>query len=360
MSPHKVDLFTAVANLPEVGAVTQIAQESIPEARVALGWSLPIHTIPTVIAPEVSEIRRIVEGSSTEAVHIFSGIHWVPVIVAGLVEVLRIRRRFGVMSEPRSFEGLPGWARLAHSWVTERRVRNSVDFVLAIGRNGPRWFRRAGFREGTIFPFAYFLPSSGTCGYRPPDDRVRVGYLGRLTRPKGLHLFLEAIGMVRYPITVEIVGDGPDVPRIERVRWQSTFPIIFEGPMPMESVPKFLARTDILVVPSMTTDDGWGAVISEALLAGVAVVASDRVGGSVCLDADWRGRVFDVLTPKALAGTIDDLIGGNQLGQEFRKVRSEWAASRLTGTAGARYLLEILDHVYCGGVRPRPFYAEMR
>jgi glycosyltransferase involved in cell wall biosynthesis len=135
-------------------------------------------------------------------------------------------------------------------------------------------------------------------------------------------------------------------------------PIAFRGTIPMKDVPDFMRRADILVLPSITTKDGWGAVISEALLAGACVIASNRVGGSICLDANWRGRVIDRLTPIAVALAIDSLIDSNCLDEASRERRAAWANARLTGAAGARYLLAILSHVYEGSARPAPFYAD--
>lgn len=359
ISPHKLALCNALAHRPEVSSVTYVAQEALPRERVEQGWSIGRLNAETIVAPDASMVRDIVASSKDNAVHIFSGVHWTPIIVEGLKAVVRRRRRFGIMSEPRAFEGWKGWARYSHSWLTEAPIRRHADFVLAIGRNGPPWFRAVGYRQEKVFPFAYFLPPMA-----PRIDCVSNGlpplcvFLGRLTREKGVPLFLESLRLVRNPIRVRIGGGGPEEDRVRAIAACDSLSIDFVGRLAMEGVPDFMRAADILVLPSTTRDDGWGAVISEALLAGAYVIASDRAGGSVCLDADWRGRVVSNLTPAGLAQALDSTIDSNVLTGALRRRRSEWAHARLTGDAGAEHLLRILSQLYRGDVRPRPFYAD--
>jgi len=126
----------------------------------------------------------------------------------------------------------------------------------------------------------------------------------------------------------------------------------------MKDVPEYLRSMDILVLPSITTDDGWGAVVSEALLVGTAVVTTQKVGASVCIDDDTRGRVMKQLTPFALAAEIDWLIKNNRLTGKYRELRQGWASSRLTGEAGAKHLMEIFAHLYAGAPRPAAFFED--
>ncbi len=145
--------------------------------------------------------------------------HWVPAIVAGIQAVLDHGRRFGIMSEPRVLDDARAPMRVLHSWITERKIRARTGFVLAIGRHGPRWFRLAGYAASKIFPFAYFISAFDA---RARGDAVRdlaelgVGYLGRLERLKGVHLFLDALPSLRRGVTAHVAGAGPSRPRWSR------------------------------------------------------------------------------------------------------------------------------------------------
>ena len=110
----------------------------------------------------------------------------------------------------------------------------------------------------------------------------------------------------------------------------------------------------MLVQPSLTSDDGWGAVIGEALLAGAAAVASDRAGASILLDAPARGRVVSRLRADAVAAAIRAVAASGR-DPDARAVRAAWSRTCLTGAAGAERLLAILDHVLAGAPPPPAF-----
>lgn len=359
VSPHKMDLYLALKRSGKVSSVTYVAQSDLSESRKSLGWELSGRSeMDCLIGPSTAEIRALVEQSPAETVHIFSGIRWVPVIVAALDAVLKSGRRFGLMSEPRAFEGPAGFARLAQSWWSEGAVRRHADFVLAIGRHGPGWFRLAGYPGARIHPFAYFLSDAAYATGREPrqSSTVRVTYLGRTVEEKGISVFLESLQHVKTPISVTVAGTGRDAAKVEAFAAASNGRFNYAGAIPMAKVPALLLETDILVQPSLTLDDGWGAVVSEALFAGAYVVASDRVGASVCLDDPSRGVAIPRVTPQKVAAAIDAAAATGQLDPAACARRSEWASKHLTGAVGAGFILGLFDHLYAGAAAsPKPY-----
>jgi glycosyltransferase involved in cell wall biosynthesis len=357
LSPHKIGLVAALAARIDVERCIYVTQLGLDEDRSALGWTVDgSEAFEVHIAPDSAAIDRIFATAPDNAIHLFSGIHWVPCIVKGLASAIRHNARFGILSEPRVLEGIPGKLRLLHSWITERSIRRHTDFVLAIGGNGPRWFRLAGYGSSKIFPFAYFLGSVGFTHYHARSKATKIGYLGRLTRPKGLPLFLEMLENIKAPVEVTIAGAGDEELLIETTRAASKTPITFHGVVPMPQVSAFLENLDILVVPSIS-DDGWGAVISEALLSGTYVITTPFVGGAICVGDPRRGMIVGRTEPGPFADAVDAAIASPWLAPEHRQYRANWADQTLTGDAGARYLIAILTHVFCGSPRPAPFYA---
>ena len=355
-----MDLFRSLAAMENVEICHMIAQQDIPFERRQLGWDQETsRSEDIIIGPNKILIEDIVATSSKKSIHIFSGIHWVDCIVRGLDAVLRHKRRFGILSEPRDWHGAAGAARFIHSWLAESRIRSEASFVLAIGRHGPRWFRMTGFSESRIFPFAYFLPAPRLDGIeeRNPELPLTVSYLGRLERSKGIHLFLQSISSLSSRFKFEIAGIGSASADVQSLADGSSGRIIFHGSIGNSEVPKFLARTDILAVPSIVKD-GWGAVVSEALFAGVAVIASNKVGSSICLEDASRGTVVHNLKPGALREAVLDMVNSERLGSDYRQIRSKWANVTLTGAAGAQYVQKIVHYVFCNGERPAPFYEK--
>lgn len=55
----------------------------------------------------------------------------------------------------------------------------------------------------------------------------------------------------------------------------------------MDAARACMARADVLVLPSW--HDGWGAVVSEALMAGTPAIASDACGSAGVVRASGVG-----------------------------------------------------------------------
>ena len=355
VSPHKLPLFRALADRPEIGPCVYVAQDELFEERVAQGWHTgPVDDLDIRFAPSPDDIDRIMRDSPPRSMHFFSGTHWVPCITQGIKAAIRHDRRFALTHEPRVREGVKGRLRLIHSWATERHIRRHAEAVMAIGRNGPSWFRMAGYRPERIFPFAYYLPSGEAV---PVDPRrpLRIGYIGRLVEAKGINLFLDAIRHLSIPCEIRIAGAGTQAPRVNAAA-RADPRISYLGLLPMPEVSRFLAGIDILVAPSITTDDGWGAAVSEALIAGAAVVATDRVGASICLDEDWRGEVVRRLDPEAVVRAVERVGADPARLRAGREHRSRWGNGHLSAAAGAAYVVAVLGHLRYGAPRPRPFH----
>src|ERR1700753_1309131 len=131
-SPHKLPLFRELLGHDRILSARYIAQGNLNDHRRLEGWQTEIDDLPVTLAPSATDVNSIVEKSPPDSIHIFSGMHWVPCIVDGLRAVIRHRRRFGILHEPRVLEGARGVARLGHSWLTEGPLRRNARFILAI------------------------------------------------------------------------------------------------------------------------------------------------------------------------------------------------------------------------------------
>ena len=357
ISPHKLPLFRALSVHPAVAATVYVAQEGLPTGRAAQGWQLgALDDLDVQIAPDGPMIARLFSEPDDDVVslHLFSGLRRVPVIRQGLSQAISRGARYAIMSEPRVVEGWRGKLRLLQSWLTERQIRRSVAFILAIGRNGPPWFVRAGYRRERIYPFAYFLPlSDGFVTATKPSEIPTIAYIGRLVPEKGILLFLDVIAALAFRCRIVIAGAGPlaDHVAAQLAQWPDAR---YLGVVPMAHVHDLLATVDILVQPSLTTDDGWGAVIGEALMAGAKVVATLAAGASILLDDPDLGMVA-APNPSELAAAIAATIAAGGFDPVSREKRAAWAARSIGGKGGADRLMAIVSHALEAGAPPPPF-----
>lgn len=357
-SPHKAHFFSALARLAPDCQIVECAEQGLGADRSALGWSLdPAGNYRRVIAPDDRLVDEIVAGGRRETLHVFSGIRWVPTIVKGLAAVRRSGGRLAILSEPRVREGWRGELRFLQSWLMEGWLRRRAELVLAIGRNGPPWFAGVGYPAERIFPFAYFVDPPMVLAQPPrpsweTGEPLQIGYLGRLVPAKGVRDIVRAAALLGKRPVIRVGGAGPDEARLQALSTELQVSAEFCGVIRMPMVGSFLAALDVLVLASRSKDDGWGVVVSEALMCGTAVVATNCAGASVVLDPTWLGRVVPASRPDLIAAAIADLSASHAFELAARERRAAWARSVLSATAGAQYLLKIV--AWSEGERPRP------
>ena len=358
VSPHKADLIRAVAASADAAPeVIVCADQGLLPERARLGWTLPAESGPQpLIAPTDAQIDALVASRRDETLHIVSGIRHVPMIVAALASIRHHRARFALMSEPRASEGPAGSLRYLQSWLTEGWLRRRVEFVLAIGRHGPPWFRRVGYPAERVFPFAYFVAARLSAVPAAVADGLRVAHVGRLVAEKGVADIIDAAARLGADARLTLIGDGPQRAALIARSRSLGLSADFVGVLPMPDVATHLAAQDVLVLASTTSNDGWGVVVNEALLAGTAVVASERAGASMLLDDPRLGRVVPPGEPAAIATAIHSLRDSGSFSPSARQVRRDWALSHLDPGNGARHLLAIVRWCDERGQRPPAFY----
>ena len=131
------------------------------------------------------------------------------------------------------------------------------------------------------------------------DDEMAVGFLGRLVLEKGLDVFAKVAGELRVrsvPHRILIIGEGP-----ARDWFAERVPdAVFAGFQRGSALGRAVASLDVLFNPSVT--ETWGQVTSEAMAAGVPVVAA-RATGAVDLIDD--GTTGFLVNPDDISGYAD-------------------------------------------------------
>lgn len=167
------------------------------------------------------------------------------------------------------------------------------------------------------------------------DDEVAIGFLGRLVLEKGLGVFaevlarLEAMG-VRHRVLV--IGKGP-----ARDWFASRVPqAAFAGFQSGDDLGRAVASMDVLFNPSVT--ETWGQVTSEAMAAGVPVVAARATGAMDLLEDGRTGFLIPPQDVNAYAEAIARLIADPALRAAMGVAAHRQAAEFRWDTANAAVL----------------------
>jgi len=152
------------------------------------------------------------------------------------------------------------------------------------------------------------LPSGRVASRAPSDAPLRIVYVGRLIRAKGIFEILQAVNEVRsrgVTVALTIAGDGPDA--MEMKRSVSQLGIVqyvrFVGPVFGEDKSRLWAEADVFAFPTFHPE-GLPYALLESMAFGVVPISS-RVGAIPDVMEDGvHGLLVPAKDPHALADAI--------------------------------------------------------
>ena len=354
-SPHQAPWIRALADMLPLGQVIGVFQQELSPRRLAMGWVLPDYgKTHVLISPDQSTVHQLLSTDTKRTVHVFSSVVHCPQINAAFKKALSFGSLVGILSEGRDWRGWKGLMRQAHALMYESRYRQQVDFVLAIGRVGLRWFSLCGYDAAKLFEFCYVVEKHNFEGSKNfCNHRVLLVSIGRLIELKRHDLLLKALSkLLSYEWRLKIIGDGARRSELENlVKYLDLEKrTVFEGTLDNHKVREQLSLSDILVMSSRA--DGWGAVVNEALMSGVPVICSDYCGAADLVRVGFNGDLFECDDIDSLTLVLKEWIAKGPLPWANRNRIREWSEC-IEGANVARYFLNILKFLENNGeVRP--------
>jgi glycosyltransferase involved in cell wall biosynthesis len=300
-------------------------------------------------------------AETRDATHVFSPARAFPLIWSAYREALRSGCRVGLYSEEHDRRGVRGLLRRVRGIADRIRFGSRNSFVLATGKRGVEWFEACGYPAERLHRFGYFVeppPPASAADTDAQRERtaVRLAFIGQLIHRKGVDVLLRALAMHRGgDWQLDIFGAGPDADRLAAsaraagIGGQVRFRGVASNSVTRAELPEY----DLLVLPSR--QDGWGAVVNEALMAGVPVVCSD-VCGAADLLRDDRGTTFRSGSAADLSRVLAERLEAGPVLAGTRAAIREWSR-RIEGAAAATYMMSVVDAAP-GDARPTPPWLE--
>ncbi len=242
----------------------------------------------------------------------------------------------------------------------QRHVARRFDAVVAVSQSLAERLVASGVRGSRlhVVPNAYeaadvFLPRpEARAVFGVPDDAVVAGWVGRLSREKGLDVLIAALPLLQdQRVMVVVCGDGPERSKLESqakalgvagaMRWLGAVP----------DVKRLFRGFDLFVLSSRT--EGTPITLFEAIDAEIPVVAT-TVGGVPSVVRDAEARLVVPQDPRALADAMRDVRDD----AHAARVRAEGARRRLVTTFALDPWLDRYEAVYRAVRRDGPAVRE--
>lgn len=225
-----------------------------------------------------------------------------------------------------------------------RRVYRRSSANLVMGKAATEYVTYYGAQTEKIFPFPNLIdgPSYSTA---VAQERQRLGaktgptilFVGALNRRKGVDLLLEAfisIEMKHPKAELLLVGTGvlePTLRSMVRVM-KLEDRVHFKGFIQPTDLPKIYAQGDLFVLPSL--EEPYGAVLGEAMAAGLPVIASHAVGAAEDLVGHGEnGLLVEPGNLSELSASLDRLLsdpeGCARMSRESERRMKVWGHERL-------------------------------
>ena len=324
----------------------------------------PLHKIPISVRSSLKERDRLWLVRCVKMIFVilfkerFDLIHthgyFADIITILVAKVLRIP----VISTCHGF--IEDGRKLKRSNGTDRMVLRFSNRIIAVSQGIKDELLKSGIKESKI-EVVLNAVQTNTDNDVLTHDRYKkrravhasekdfvLGYIGRLSREKGIHYLLDAVEILakrNIPIKTVIIGDGPAKKDLElMVRQKGLEDKVFFAGFQTD-VRKWIPAMDVFVLPSLT--EGTPMALLEAMACGIPIVASAVGGVPQIIDSGKEGILVPPGKPEDIAAGIMELYSSNSLRENFaqaayRKVKSDFDIKEWTEKIESQYA-ELLD-----------------
>lgn len=196
--------------------------------------------------------------------------------------------------------------------------KNDIDLYIALTE-----FARQKFIQGGLPAHKFFVkPNFITSEMRPGSHQGGYAlFVGRLVEYKGINTLIDAWKLLKAPIPLKIVGQGP---MESEIRSEAPETVSLLGQVTRDEVFRLMQDATMLIFPSKCYET-FGMTLIEAMSTGLPVIAS-RNGGSpeIIQEGGW---LFNPGDPVDLARVVEEALSNpdelSKRGQQGLKICQE-------------------------------------
>lgn len=216
------------------------------------------------------------------------------------------------------------------------------DYFFAIGDGTKNSLMNFSIPANRIFDFTYFIKDFQVAYQQ--NKAYTILFIGHLSKRKNVDSLLQALNQIPdLSYEVHMYGDGPEKNNLIELTEKLEIlhsKVRFMPAVKMSNIPDILNSGDLLVLPS--THDGWGVVVTEALMAGKPVIVSDQCGSSTAVKFSKVGGIYSNQTE--FIQLLRQHIQQGALSLEDSTKIKRYAKS-FNDHSGARYFESLFDFI---------------
>lgn len=221
-------------------------------------------------------------------------------------------------------------------------VYRHVDHALYPGTNTKAYFKKYGLKDSQLSFAPHAIDNTRFAADRAAEalllrknlgvkgDEILIIFAGKFEEKKSPLLLLETfLNLDNSGTHLLFVGNGPLQEQL-KLKAEKNSRIHFMDFQNQSQMPVVFQACDLFCLPSKGPGETWGLAINEAMAAGNAILASDKVGAAKDLvEPGKNGEIFNACTAVDLSDKLNKLIGAGknalaEMGKNSKVLIEKW------------------------------------
>lgn len=241
-------------------------------------------------------------------------------------------------------------------WHFTQPLTSNVH-LLAAGAYTSYDYKKYGLYEGSAYKWGYFpefieYEIDNIVSLKRKNSIAWAGRMIAWKHPETVINIARILKNEGYEFDITFIGDGPLRKSLENdcLKYGLNDQVTFTGAIPSIQVRRIMEQASIYICSS-DRQEGWGAVVNEAMNSGCAVIADQMIGSAPFLiDSGYNGytyRSFNELSD-VIAKLLNDENECRRIGTNaYMTISEEWNAKE-----AAKRLIRLIENLLNGHETP--------
>ncbi len=231
--------------------------------------------------------------------------------------------------------------------------KNKNLYLLCANAYGPKDFNLLGLYKNKIYKWGYFLETNKynieeLMEKKEQNSKIQIIWVARFIKwkhPEIVVRLAKNLKRYNYKFYIKMLGTGvleeKIRKKIKKLKLEDVIEVV--GQVPSDKVKDYMEKSNIFIGTS-DSQEGWGAVINEAMNAGCAIVANRKMGSvPLLIEDNANGLMYSTYSDleNKIKLLISDKSKRQRLGiNAYKYITTDW-----TSSVAAQNLLDLFESI---------------
>lgn len=233
---------------------------------------------------------------------------------------------------------------------------NKNLYLLCANAYGANDFGLLGLYKNKIYKWGYFLETNyydidKLIEEKEKNEKIEIIWVARFIKWKHPEIVIKLAKSLKkqnYNFKVKMLGKGELEEKIRKKIKKEKLEDVIEvvGQVPSDEVKQYMEKSNIFIGTS-DSREGWGAVINEAMNAGCAIVANQKMGSVPFLIQDKQnGLMYN--SYRDLERNVKDIIDNKDFRIKLEKNAYKYITQEWTSEVASKNILNLFENIING------------